>query len=372
MWVLLVVQIVLSAIYLFMIGYFALGVIRAKKQSKKNEIGLPFSIVVAVRNEQENIDNLLESLLQLNYPAEKLEIILVNDHSTDETGPLARKWAEQGRNITLVELPANIEGKKQAIALGVSIAKNDTIILTDADCTHPKNWLQAIASKYQIENFDMLIGPVMLHPTNSLFEKMQTLEHASLTASTIGACSMDIPFMASSANLSFSKSRIGFSQQMLNPTRTSGDDVFLLHNAKQKRGVRIGCLNSLDTMVYTKPATTISAFLNQRARWASKATGYTDSTALAVGLIILLFNLLLVCLILLSFVSITYFKMLVIGFVVKSAADILLLYPYLKQQQRVSLLNVFLPLQLVYPVYIVVAFGLAMFAKDRWKERVRF
>jgi cellulose synthase/poly-beta-1,6-N-acetylglucosamine synthase-like glycosyltransferase len=281
---------------------------------------------------------------------------------------LTKKWAEIHPNLKLAELPKHSEGKKQAVALGVSLAKNCYIVLTDADCAHPKTWLRTISSAYHTQKADMLVGPVMISPTNTFFKKIQALEHASLTASTIGACGIGFAFMASAANLSFNKRTLGFKQQMLNPRYTSGDDVFLLHSAKRIKGLRISPLQGEGALVFTQPVKTVGKFLEQRARWASKSAGYTDLTAIIVGFTVIIFNHALAILAALSFWNTAYFKALGLGYAIKTLADLLLLFPYLKQHKKLSLLKVFIPLQLAYPVYIVVAFGMAMLRNNRWKR----
>lgn len=352
-----------------MVTAFAIGITRIKGNIEPTNDFLPISVVVALRNEQNNIDNLLKSLAEQDYPTDKFEIILVNDHSTDRTWAIANDWAERASNVFLYNLPIGAEGKKPAIAYGVSIAKYDMVTLTDADCVHAKGWLQSISTQFYHKAFDLLIGPVMLAPSTSFFEKMQALEHASLTASSLGACALQVPFMASSANLSFNKSRLGFNLQLLNPDFASGDDVFLLHSAKRNPDVSIDCAFSHDSLVYTKPTNSLANFLLQRARWASKATGYSDFMAIAVSLVVLLFNFLLVSMAVLSFWNLMFLGMLATGFLVKSIADLFLFYPFLKRCQKVSLLNVFLPLQLIYPFYTIVAFTLALFTKVQWKGR---
>ena len=359
---------VAGLLYFFTIALFALGLLLREKHSANNTDSIPISIVVAVRNEEEAVDRLLRSIFEQDYPTECFELVLVNDHSNDGTWETATKWAQQYANISMVHLSEDLAGKKQAVALGVSLAKNDIIVLTDADCTHPKNWLTTISSSYHSQKADMLIGPVMISPANSFFEKIQALELASLTASSIGACNLGTPFIASAANLSFNKSTLGFKQQMLNPKYASGDDVFLLHSAKRKKGFRISPLQGEGALVFTQPVKSVGKFLSQRARWASKSTGYTDFTTIAVGFIVLLFNVLLVVLAVLSFWKLAYLKMLGLGYIVKFIVDYRLLHSYLKLHRKLSLLYVFVPMQLVYPVYIVVAFGMAMLTKSRWKR----
>lgn len=358
-----------ASAYFIVFALFAAGLVFRHMHNFSEQHTISMSIVVAVRNEEANIDNLFISILKQDYPTENYEVILVNDHSTDNTCPMAKKWAEQHTNIQLAELPTQSKGKKQAVALGVTLAKNDTIVLTDADCTQPTGWLRNIALTYSAKKSHMLIGPVMISPANTFFEKMQALEHASLTASSIGACSVGLPFMASAANLSFNKNMLGFEHQMLNPKYASGDDVFLLHCAKRKKDFKISPLQGKGALVFTQPVKSVSEFLAQRARWASKSTGYTDFTAIVVGFTVLLFNLLLVMLAILSIWNIAYLKVLGLGYVVKSIADLLLLIPYLKHHKKLSLLYVFIPLQLIYPIYIVVAFAMAMIVNSRWKRR---
>ena len=356
-------------IYFAMVLVFAIGVIGLQQKNGLTHEILPISVVIAMRNEEQNVNRLLQTIMQQNYPNHKVEVILVNDHSTDRTKTLAEEWCKAYTNIFLANLPKDRYGKKEALSLGISQSKNDIIALTDADCLHPVHWLRSISSVYSAQNVGLAIGDVQIAPTKTLFERMQALEYASLAASSMGACSCGIPFMASSANLSFSRSRLGFSSQMLKPSIVSGDDVFLLHSAKQMRGLAIGCLCGTSSVVSTRPAPTINAFFKQRARWASKATGYTDFTAIIVGFVVLLFSLLLVVLGVLSFWDYHLLKLLLAALLLKCLADIFLLYPFLKRQGNVSLLNVFLPLQLVYPFYISIAFAMAMFCQNSWKGR---
>lgn len=355
--------------YFAMVLVFAIGVIRLQQKNDLTHETLPVSVVVAMRNEEQNINRLLQSIMQQDYPIDKFEVILVNDHSTDRTQALAEEWCNAYTNVFLANLPKDRYGKKEALSFGISQSKNDIIALTDADCLHPVHWLRSISSAYSTKNAALVIGNVEIAPANTLFEKMQALEYASLAASSLGACSCGIPFMASSANLSFSKSRIGFSSQMLKPSIVSGDDVFLLHSAKQMKGVKIGCLCGTSSAVSTRPVSTITAFFKQRARWASKATGYTDFTAISVGFVVLLYSLMLVGLGVFSFWDYKLLGLLLIAFLLKCLADMFLLYPFLKRQGNVSRLNVFLPLQLVYPIYISIAFAMAMLCPNSWKGR---
>jgi hypothetical protein len=212
----------------------------------------------------------------------------------------------------------------------------------------------------------------MLSPANSFFQQMQVLEHSSLTASTLGACALGAPFMASSANLAFNKRQLDFNAQMLNLSKPSGDDVFLLHSAKRLNSSKIKCIHSQAGLVYSKTTKSFADFLRQRARWASKASAYRDPISIAVALVVFVFNFVLLALLVSAFFLPVLWPLLAIGFAAKVIVDLPLLWIYLKQYHAVSLLKVFVPLQLVYPIYVLAAICVSIVGKIEWKGRGGF
>jgi cellulose synthase/poly-beta-1,6-N-acetylglucosamine synthase-like glycosyltransferase len=339
---------------------------RSKDFAKTDTQPLSLSVVVPIKNEQDNIQSLIDSLAKQNFPPQFFEVILVNDHSDDKTVAIAARILTQYSNFNLLDLPINLNGKKHAIDFGINHAKNSIIVLTDADCTHSNNWLLSISDAFKNQESALIIGPVKLETRKSTFGMMQALEQASLSASTFGACGLGLPFMASSANLAFSKSLLDYNLQMLNPNHVSGDDVFLLHSAK-RQGQRVSCNWNVNAQVTTKPVNTPKEFILQHARWASKAPKYKDFFSIIVALIVLIFNALLFILILTTLVNPNLWKLLAIGFGVKLLFDFPLLLIYLTQFKQTSLLKVFLPLQLLYPFYVVITAAVSMLGKVKWK-----
>lgn len=368
MQIIILIAIVLGTAYAVMIVAFGLGIRRLKRKKMPKGHMEPISVVVAMRNEQDNVDTLLGSLKGQDFPVEDYEIIIVSDHSTDDTLLKVQQWMEKTSNLRVVNSPHGTHGKKGALALGVGLAAHDLVVFTDADCEHPKGWLSAMSAHFVKADVGMLVAPVLLSQSKGFFKYMQQLEHASLTASGLGACALGVPFMASSANLAFKKSMLEFTPEQLNPSVPSGDDVFLLHSAK-KKGIKIACGMEPPLVVKTTPAPSIKEWLLQRARWASKAPSYTDVMAIGVGLLVLLANAMLLLFGVLSFVRMEFALFFLCSILAKSVVDILLLYPYLRSIRQRHSLVVFVPLQLVYPIYIIVAFTLALFTKVPWKGR---
>lgn len=117
------------------------------------------SVIVAARNEEHNLQNLLASLAALNYPQDLYEVIIINDHSTDETLPLLIKW-DGKHNIRVINWQGAVDGlvgKKAAIQQGIDAARYDIMAFTDADCILPATWLTAINSSFDADT-DYVLG----------------------------------------------------------------------------------------------------------------------------------------------------------------------------------------------------------------------
>ena len=110
-----------------------------------------FSVIIPARNEERNIIGSLESVCAQHYPTNLLQIIAIDDCSTDKTWDLVRNFRPGERLINSTRL-GEVEDvgfsahKKRAIETGIAISRNDVIVTTDADCKHPLAWIAAINS----------------------------------------------------------------------------------------------------------------------------------------------------------------------------------------------------------------------------------
>ncbi len=98
------------------------------------------SLIIAVRNGEQFIADKLASVLELDYPRELMEIIVVSDGSTDRTVAIAAGF--QGQGVRLLEIPAS--GKCAALNEGIAQAHNEILVLTDVRQTLAKNSLQSL------------------------------------------------------------------------------------------------------------------------------------------------------------------------------------------------------------------------------------
>ena len=165
---------------IILIAWINLRKAKTKVSAKKTpDNSLPnVSVIVAAKNEEAYLPGLISDLQNQDYPVERLEIIIVDDHSSDSTSTLIKDAG--GNNYIL----SNGIGKKQAIASGLAHAKGELIITTDADCRLNRNWLRVYTEKFISEKADLIIGQVKPQHYRGLLNTFQELEFYSLQAVT--------------------------------------------------------------------------------------------------------------------------------------------------------------------------------------------
>jgi Glycosyltransferases, probably involved in cell wall biogenesis len=115
------------------------------------------SIIVPARNERRNIERCVSSLLAARYPS--FEVIVVDDHSSDGTGDLARAFAARDDRVRVVdspELPEGWFGKQWACATAAGIARGDLLLFTDADTRHEPDLLPRAVNALLADRADLV------------------------------------------------------------------------------------------------------------------------------------------------------------------------------------------------------------------------
>jgi len=347
----------------FALGWFKLNYFSPTIQPAKK----PVSIVIACRNEKNNLAHLFQSLLQQDYPKENTEIIIVDDHSEDNTYAALKQYAAKHKQLKILQNPATQQGKKAALAHGIQHSTSEIIVTTDADCRMGKRWLSELVAYYTTKKPKMLIAPVAFGPLTTIFAKFQALEFTSLILSGAGSVGINKPIMCNGANLLFEKSL--FNENALYADYASGDDIFLLLQAKKKNSRDIHFIKSRDAIVYTTTNQTLSGFFNQRIRWTSKSKAYRDFDIIITALTVAASNFLLVFWLIYSIFCPNQWNIFVLLLAIKSLADLLILIPGTRFFHQQTLLWLFLPLQIIYPFYIVATAFMGWLANFSWKGR---
>lgn len=359
--------------YSIVIGRFTYGWFRLKEtRNLVSNQNVSVSVIVPFRNEEANLPDILECLKNQSYPPALLEIIFVDDHSEDAGFNLVNQFIKTN-HLAHFKLLRLDEGdgisKKAALRKGIEHSSSELIITTDADCTMGESWISSIIAKYDSGKCPMISATVFIRPGNSFFSKLQSLEFLSLIGCGAGAIAINKPFLANGANLAFSRKLYnelrGYSNHMV---YASGDDVFMLLQAKKKHNIAF--LKDKAAIVYTSGAPNLKTFLYQRMRWASKSTGYKDTTAFTTALIVLLLNFLLLLLIILGFINHNYFYLAFGLFTLKLMIDFPLLNSVSQFFSHKTLMRYYLPMQLLYTVYIIATAALSFLIPFEWKNRL--
>lgn len=327
-----------------------------------------FTIIIPFRNEAKLLPELLSTISQLNYPKDLFEVILVDDASDD-----GFKIDTYNFDVCVLQnIRKSSSPKKDAIETAVQQSKHSWIITTDADCLVPENWLKTLDAFIREHDYEMVAGAVSYLTTADFLQHFQLLELMSLQGATIGSFGINKPFMCNGANFAYSK----YLFQTLNGFAdsnhiASGDDVFLLQkalNSSQFGSSKIGYLKSHDFLVLTYPCFTFKELIQQRIRWASKATAYKSAFAKILALSVFLGNLSIVVGLAFCLVGIIPFWDWYLLFGLKILVDFILQFQTGKfiqpRQIRFYLLSTFL-----YPFFSVGVALRSFGGTYEWKDR---
>jgi cellulose synthase/poly-beta-1,6-N-acetylglucosamine synthase-like glycosyltransferase len=336
---------------------------------EKSEANIFVSVVVAFRNEEKSIGNLLRDLTSQNYPHTQFEIIAVNDHSDDQSSEIVETYSLNSNvKITLLNLPDKLFGKKNAINLGIELSKGRLILTTDADCRINKNWIFTFVKFYQHkEKPKLIIGLVDLKNTTGFLQGLQNLEFLSLIASGAGAAGIRKPIYCNGANLMFDKSTYMQMKDPLLNKAISGDDTFLLHEVKKIHPNEIFVLKCDDAVVITEPATSLKDFIRQRIRWISKGRYYSDLHIILTSAIVVVSNLTILAWIVSALIHAN--ALLLLPLFYKMIIDWIFIIPVLSYFNKKKLHYLIPVFSIIYPFYVPVVSIKGLWGKFSWKKR---
>ena len=356
--------------YLPVIFWLRAGLNRLTRKETAHE---PFvSIIVPARNERDSIGNCLASLLALEYPKNKYEIIVVNDNSTDDTADIVSSYGV--RNLTLVDYTPDhrtLSPKKGALRAGIEKAKGSFIFSTDADCVAPRYWLSALLAHFTPAT-QMVAGLVCIHPSHerTLFDKLQSLEFTGIVAAGAACFGAGSPQIANAANLAYRREAfLGVCRDAEETQWVSGDDALFMQILVRRDPSGVDFCVSRESIVYTQPQRTLGAFLQQRRRWASKIKGFSSMPAKCLLCAAYGYYLVLAVSAACAIVRPHLLPAIFALFTLKCLADAVLLRKACAMLQRYDLLK-YLPLTELFHIgYLLLVGPLSLTRRFTWKGR---
>ncbi|PTX10792.1 cellulose synthase/poly-beta-1,6-N-acetylglucosamine synthase-like glycosyltransferase [Sphingobacterium faecium] len=364
--------ILLALIYMALVLYMRKGWFEIPTVISNYKPTRRVSVIIAARNEEAGIARTIEAILHQKFPSELLELIVIDDHSTDCTSEVVLSYADRGVQLIQLNESNKLNSyKKLAISKAIDLCSGDIIVTTDADCRMDEYWLNTVISYFETQDLYMLSSPVIYSEEKSFFERLQTLEFLYLIGLGAAGIGNKNPTTCNGANLAYRKDIFyelgGFSGI---DELASGDDELFLHKVAARYPHKIGFCKSTDAIVFTDAKPTLRSFISQRKRWASKSTKYKNKAIVLLGITIWLFNFCMLASLLAGlFYHYSYLFTFLVVLVVKIIVEYLFIQPLTQFSNREELMR-YLPilssLHIIYLVYIGI---LGNIGKYDWKGR---
>jgi cellulose synthase/poly-beta-1,6-N-acetylglucosamine synthase-like glycosyltransferase len=356
------------SLYAIFMLYFLSGLIRLRKTTLVKSLKeSTVSVIVAARNEGENIGNLLKNLNHQTYPQEKLQVIIADDRSTDNTWSIIEDYVNKNTNfygVKISEQSTTMTPKINALTKAIKKSTGEIIISTDADCRVPNTWIESI-----VETFDKETGIVIGYSkidtkSEYFFDHYQSIDFLALMSANAGTLGWGNAWTGSGQNIAYRRSDFD-KIEGFNPVAdsVSGDDFYLVQAISKIAKVKYN--TNPNGFVKTRPSVNIGKFISQRIRWASntKKLFNTDYFFLLFLFINLFTNTILLSTLLLK----SYWQFLPMLFGIKFLFDTIVLFYGSKLFKTEIKINAYLLWFFSQPVYIPILGIFSMLGKFRWK-----
>jgi 1,2-diacylglycerol 3-beta-glucosyltransferase len=228
------------------------------------------SVVICLRNEESALPGLLDALNHLDYPQDRLEIVLVNDRSTDNTEKLLHQFQTKSQfPVVLVTLDTEVPGypgKMGALIRGLNQASGDIFALTDADTGPHPEWIRCLVSHFE-EDVGVVAGPIRI-TGKGLWSRLQALDWTYLFAAGSGAAGWGHPqsiFGKNAAIRAATYNQIGTLQAV--PFSVT-EDLALTAAVRDRTKWKIRLPMDETLTLDATPAPNLKTLWHQRRRWA--------------------------------------------------------------------------------------------------------
>ncbi len=327
----------------------------AASRPRSNGLAQPtVTVLVPCRNEAKRIEHLLKALKAWNA-----DVLIIDDHSTDQTADVARS-----KGFKVIENTG--KGKRTAIKTGLKEAKGEIVLTLDADVKLPPNWWIHFTAVLAQQAADLYLFPVLSDQPKGFLQSFEALDVLSLMGTTAAFARHGHAIMGSGACMAVKREKYAQAIDQINPQLPSGDDAFLVQHFREQ-GYPIRFVHHRETQCFVKPMTSWGALFKQRVRWGYKAPSFNDPIAQGLAFFVFLSNF--AVLFALVWFAIGLDGRLWIYPAGKAVFDLFLLLPAIYTFEQKHLLRWLLPALLVYPLFVTFAASAAVFTHPNVIEK---
>ncbi|WP_339917330.1 glycosyltransferase [Yeosuana marina] len=264
---------VVSIQIIFQIFFF--GKFAVIKSFKKKSTKVGVSVIICAKNEAENLEMFLPSVISQKYL--DFEIILINDASKDNTLEVMESFQNKHDHIKVVDVK-NVEAfwgnKKYALTLGIKVAKHDYLLFTDADCKPvANNWISQMCSHFDDSKTIVLGYGSYKKIKKSLLNKLIRFETLQTAITYFSFANAGLAYMGVGRNLAYKKSEFFKTNGFVNHIKVrSGDDDLFVNQIATSSNTAI-CFSE-DSFTESIPKTSFKNWYKQKRRHVSTANYY--------------------------------------------------------------------------------------------------
>ena len=244
----------------------------------------PITVVIAAKDEIDNLTRNLPAILEQDYP--KFEVIVVDDQSEDGTNDLLAEMALKYPHLKIITIEPHIndfKGKKLALTLAFKAANYEILLLTDADCVPLSNqWLKTMQAGYRDKKTEIVLGFSLYKKYSGLLNLLIRYETFYTALQYFSLALSGKPYMGVGRNLSYKKS-LFFNKKGFSPylkIASGDDDLFVnMHSTKKNTQVQL----TKDSFMISEPKRGWGEWFRQKRRHVSVSKYYKGGDKRRLG-----------------------------------------------------------------------------------------
>lgn len=382
-WLDLDIAVVVGTVFYGLVtGWLGVGIVRSRRRRQVTDSTPSVSVIVAARNEADHISDCVRALQLQDYPG-PLEVVVVDDRSTDGTGALVESVigdlsSHRLFDLSVVYAPAITRfacPKKSALAAGIEASKGELLLFTDADCAPPATWVTAMVRHFG-PDVGLVAGFACVEPLDQHRHRILAVDNLGVSALAQGSLGMGFPLSCTGRNLAYRRSlwdRVGGFDEIGH--MISGDDVYFLRLVAARADCRRDCrivYCADEESVVTGPARPmgLGQIIEQKLRHASKA-GHYRGGARWLGMAVYGYHAALLAALLQSMLGGKGFSIVLTAWISRWVMDAALIAYFAPRGRRDRVLLTFLPVvEALYIPYVLLFVPLGRSGHFRWKQTV--
>ncbi len=266
----------LIQLFYYLFYYSRILFYKQKNQNKgENE---PVSVIICARNEQENLEKNLPSILTQNYP--DYEVIVVNDCSEDETEFVLERFQKKYKHLKTTTLKQDekfYHSKKLALTIGIKAAKNDLLLLTDADCiANSDKWVEKMQGNFS-DKTEIVLGYGGYISEKRLINNLIRFDTLFIAIQYLSFALAGKTYMGVGRNLAYRKSLFFKNKGFARHSHIiSGDDDLFINEVAKRKNTKIEI--SKESITQSLAETSFSGWFKQKKRHVSTGKLYKFRT----------------------------------------------------------------------------------------------